>query len=204
MKIRATIRLELPPENVLVTKDPDPEGTKTPEFQFLVALSSSLGLAFIMGVMVQIRTTVRTIDQNFLQCQVLDPKCPYGDHDERLLQRLHAPQYPLLLGNMRCDKPTHMPNQNCHQWLRCFFSPCERYLTALKGEGPPCLKRQFSSWILEVYHRVDQTPQFSLIAISGVHLHSKATHPMIFHPTKPLLALCLMSITAIWRFTSKG
>jgi hypothetical protein len=185
---------------------PSVKGPEMQEFRFPVSISSSLGLAFIMGVVVQMTDLVTTSpDDSWLQCQVLDPRCPYGDHDRRLLQKLHEPLYlPLSQTKYARAKPTHIAAQPCHKWLRCFFSPCETYLTALKGEGHPSAPRLFSSWVLEVYRKMNQTPEFLLTAISGVRLNGRATHAMLFHPTRPLLALCLMSTTAIWRFTLKG
>jgi hypothetical protein len=205
-KMQATIRFEIPAENILTAAIPSVKCPEMQEFRFPVSISSSLKLAFIMGVVVQMTDLVTTpSDDTWLQCQVLDPRCPYGDHDRRLLQKLHEPFYlPLSQTKHTLATPTHIADQLCHKWLRCFFSPCETYLTALKGEGSPSAPRPFSSWVLEVYHKMNQTPEFLLTAKSGVRLNGRATQAMLFHPTRPLLALSLMSTTVIWRFTLNG
>lgn len=157
-----------------------------------------------MGIIVQVQHTMEQDheESNHIQQYLVDPQCPYSDEDDSLLSRPHKPVYGERIG----FQPDFLGYdiQRYHKWLRCCFSPSEEYITVVKGVGPPSPSTQFSSWILEVYRNVDIHPNYRLIARSGVRLHARAFHTMLFHPTKPIIVLCLMSITVIWRFTSNG
>ncbi|PVH88665.1 hypothetical protein DL98DRAFT_648024 [Cadophora sp. DSE1049] len=207
MCVIQTLRFEIPPDQIL-------EGPKTPdqrkldqEYRFPVALSPSLRMAFIMGVIVQVQISDDSPSHNFEQQHLFDPHCPYSDVDPQLLERLHTPQYMRRHNFESSSTRPRGPNSDHppphHEWLRCCFSPSESYMTVLKGDGPPGPSRLFSSWILEIYHNVslNLAPNYQLIARSGVRMNPKASHPLLFHPTRPVVVLCLMSITVIWRFT---
>jgi hypothetical protein len=206
MSLRSTLRFEIPSSNILhLTKGglggSDIQGRK---FRFPVALSSSLRTILMMGIVIQIPTAPSN-QQAFLQQVLHDSICPYGPDDEIMLQtqNLHKPRYPLLPKSSSPTFPSDPTKYACHSWLRYYFSPCERYIFAIKGTCAPS-NNMFAAWILDVYHNIDNVPNYQLIATSGVRFNSKAGHAMLFHPTKPVIALSLMTITAIWRFTQKG
>lgn len=63
----------------------------------------------------------------------------------------------------------------------------------IKGQYSPS-EKMFATWVLEMYQNTDQMPNYRLIATTRMQA-------VLFHPTRPAVALSLMSITALWRFT---
>jgi hypothetical protein len=202
-----TIRFRLPHNRVLTTNVNERVITpayKAPEFRFPAALSSSLKLIFIMGVIIQPTPSKAMMEKGYLQYLLFDPRCPYNDGDEELLHNLHKPRYDRVPKVWSQTKRRNLSVHPCHAWFRCCFSPCEQYLIVIKGSGPPDSLRMFSSWVLDVYERVTQTPQFQRIAAVGLRLNGLASYSMTFHPTKPVLALSLLHATVLWHFSQKG
>jgi hypothetical protein len=204
MKMTINFRFEISPKDILIDGRMAGKPTKPHEFKFPVAISSSLRLVFIMGTVIQV------FSQSEFVCQFLfHPRCPFSPEYQGLLQQLNKPRYQLGMEDEdSADKHAvdDIPHEACHEWIRCWFSPCERYMTALRGEGPPGPSRIFSSWVLDIYEKPELKPvsDFRLIASSGLRLNSTASHHLCFHPNKPAVAICMMSITAIWRFKQNG
>jgi hypothetical protein len=197
------IRFEICPNDVL--RDRTLGGSsRSQEFKFPVALSPSLRLVFIMGTVIQMIS-----QEEFVANELFDTGCPFNPVYQRLLRQLAVPTY---LPEIGCDEPkitssTHaVPHEACHEWIRCCFSPGEGYMTVLRGEGPPSPLTIFSSWVLSIYEKADSKPEsrFHLIANSSLRLNSSASHTLCFHPTEPVVVICMMSITAMWRFKKKG
>jgi hypothetical protein len=117
---------------------------------------------------------------------------------------LHKPQYPKIPKASSQLRPRNLSRHPCHKWYRCCFSPCERYITVIKGSGLPDALRMFSSWILDVHERIGDSAHFQRLATTGIRLNGRASHGMTFHPTKPVLALCLLNLTVLWQYSKKG
>jgi hypothetical protein len=172
------------------------------EFRFPVALSSSLRMIFIMGVVMKIVQN-GSCKEEFLMQPLFDPRCPYSPEDGWLLENLYIPYYPPTSHLADQVTSSAISNQRCHTWLRCIFSPCERYLLAIKGQYSPS-EKIFATWVLEMYQNTYQMPNYRLVAKTGARLNGRAMQAVLFHPTRPAVALSLMSITALWRFTLNG
>jgi hypothetical protein len=79
-------------------------------------------------------------------------------------------------------------------------------MTALKGLGPPNARNDYITWVLDIFENIDlqAKSKFRLIAQSGVWLNSNCSQSIIFHPSKPAVAICLRGYTVIWRFKEQG
>jgi hypothetical protein len=205
MKKQTALIFEIPAENILkVANARNPTETSLADqgFRFPVALSSSLRMIFIMGFVMKIMP-IESCEEGYLQQRLFDPKFTYAPQDERLLRNMNKPSYPLPSLALNRATSSNISAQLSHKWLRCSFSPCERYLLVTKGLHPPS-EHRFGSWILDIYRNTDQVPNYHLIATTGVRLNGNAVQSVVFHPTRPVVAICLLSITVLWRFTLKG
>lgn len=186
------------------------EAPKSQEFRFPVALSPSLSQAFIMGAIIQMNTpTTNDAHEEYTMELLFDPKCPYTPGEDIMLLQPHRPQYPSGQEDQdpaKAKSGDGLSESKFHEWLRCCFSPNERYIYVVKGDGPPCAAAIFSTWILDIYQKSESGLEstFKLIARTGVRLNGQATHALIFHPTRPVVAISMMSITGMWQFMEKG
>jgi hypothetical protein len=206
MSMKSTLRFEIPPLNILSSTEGASEGSngQANKFRFPVALSSSLRTVVMMGIVIQI-PTIPSCQQAFLQQNLHDPRCPYGPDDAIMIQteNLYKPRYPLIPKSGPRVFLSDLARNPWHNWLRYYFSPCEKYLFVIKGHCAPS-NDIYAAWILEAYHNRDNVPNYQLIATSGVRFNNKTAHAMLLHPTRPVIVLSLMAITAMWRFTLKG
>jgi hypothetical protein len=175
------------------------------QFRFPVAISPSLRLVFIMGSIIHVPAAQEGSVQGD---DLFDPRCPRTFEDVQLLRNYDIPQYP------RDDENNNLSHVflslgeglTYHTWLRCCFSPCEQYMSALKGIEAPRATNSGLTWVLDIYAKPNPVSKsaFKLIARSGVWLNGESTHPLLFHPTKPIIAICLAKSTILWRFKEKG
>jgi len=203
-----SLRFEMPSAAILQA-NPDTSIDLTDQerkFRFPVALSPSLRTVLIMGVVIRISETVSQ-DQSFLQQELFDPRCPYTPVETIILRKedLHSPLYPQSLLKPCPASPSNTTSRShpCHNWLRSFFSPCEKYLLVIKGHCAPS-RDMFGAWILDVYLNLEPGLNYGLIAKSGIRLNAFVAHSMLFHPNKSVVVLVLMAITVMWRLTVPG
>ncbi|KAF8852440.1 hypothetical protein BDZ45DRAFT_730184 [Acephala macrosclerotiorum] len=196
MKLKTKNRFFLPAEKVLSTKL---TLNRPREFRFPVALSSSLRLAFIMGVIIQVQDSPH--QAKALKHLLFGPRCRFNAWDERMLNDPNKPKY-FYNSGISTNSQNSSPN-SCHKWFRCYFSPDEQYLAVIKGESAPDALRFNAVWVLDVHRRNDPlSPEFQLLATTGIRLDGNASHTVIFHPNKLILAISMKTSTSLWRVSS--
>lgn len=183
-------------------------GSLSEEFRFPVAFSPSLRLAFIMGVIIQVGKTSQTGATSVQKHLLFDPRCPFGHQDDTMLARLNRPQYfngARLRAFELMRGPRDLSNHPFHTWYRCYFSPLERYAIIIKGGCAPDEIRFEAAWVIDVHERIDDhSPVFQLIATTGIRLNGAASHSVVCHPHRAVLAISMPALTVLWRFGHKG
>lgn len=183
-------------------------GSSLEEFRFPVAFSSSLRLAFIMGVIFQIGNPSETEATPVQKHLLFDPRCPFGRRDDTMLARLNRPRYfndaRLRAFELMCG-PRDLSNHPFHTWYRCYFSSLERYVIIIKGDCPPDKIRFEAAWVIDVHERiVDHSLDFRLIVTTGIRLNGAASHAVVCHPHRAVLAISTPALTVLWRFGHNG
>jgi hypothetical protein len=205
MQLKTKKRFYLPAEKVLSTRRARTT-LQSQEFRFPVALSSSLRLVFIMGVILQVEDDGPTSTKvsKHLKHLLFDPRCPYGAWDEGMINDMGIDRPRYFHNSGQSHGPRDLSIHPCHKWFRCYFSPCEQYAVVIKGDSPPDAIRYKAAWVLDIHKRLDPySPKFQLVA-TGIRLNGTTSHPVIFHPQKIVLAMSKAMQTVLWRVSSGG
>lgn len=192
---------------------------KPKEFRFPVVLSSTLRLVVILGTAIQISQSED--DSAKYHCELqefLKLGCQSTRVYDSILKVAEQPLYASRheLDRLHCeDQYMHYAQHiNCHKWSQRYFHPSEIFLAVLNGRVAPynptatswILETFGQGWVLDVYENQGspKVPNFELIASVGIQCNNKTTQSLCFHPFEPMIAICTLSRTVIWRFKNEG
>lgn len=186
-------------------------------FRFPATFSSSLRLIVIQDIVLKVVQTPHNTESFSCNFQPLSASgCRHNGTNDPFLWPQPAPVFSEAHSGIEPHARHSLPNHNCYGWYRYQFSPDEKFLVVIEGDGPPGECEAWRKWIITVHESKfgnAPEPNFSVLSRVAVQFRSLSYVPrrdnmvkslMCFHPSLPVLAICTQEATSLWHFTAIG